>query len=269
MIAGYNHPMRQALPTVLAVVGRLIVDARTRARWSQRELARRSGISQSRISRIERWRSPNVSLATIDRLLIVLGVRYRLEADLPAVALRQRDFVHAWMMGSLRRRLARAGFAVEGEVEIGGDRSRGWIDVLAFRPEDRLLVVGEIKSDLVDIGDLERQVGWYEREAVAAARRRGWRPARVISAVFLLETEANDERVRANALPLRQAFPGRGALLQRVLAGEPPTERRYLVMIDPASRATSWVLPTRVDRRRSTAPYRDYADAARKASGRT
>jgi transcriptional regulator with XRE-family HTH domain len=260
--------MRQVVPTVLVVVGHLIVEARTRARLSQRELARRSGISQSRISRIERARSPNVSLATIDRLFTVLGIRYRLDADLPTVATRQRDLVHAWMNGSLRRRLTREAFEVRGEVEVGGDRSRGWIDVLAWRPADRLLLVGEVKSDLVDIGDLERQVGWYERAASAAARRYGWRPARVIAAVFLLETEANDQRVQDNARLLAQAFPGRAVAFQRVLDGGLPNERRFLVMIDPASRAASWVLPTKVDRRRRTAPYIDYADAANRARRR-
>jgi transcriptional regulator with XRE-family HTH domain len=251
---------------VLLDVGRAIAEARTRARWTQRELQRRSGVSQPEICRIERGRSPSLRLETLDRLLTVLGVRYRLDFDLPGTPLLQRDFVHAWALGSLRRRLGRMGFVVPGEVEIGGDRSRGWIDTLAFRPADRLLAVGEFKSDLIDIGGLERQVGWYEREAAIAAARRGWRPRRVITIAFLLATQANDVRVRGNVRILGEAFPGRANELEAVLAGADPINRRYLVTIDPASRSPKWVQPTSIERPRRMSPYRDYADAARRAA---
>ncbi|HET7473703.1 MAG TPA: helix-turn-helix transcriptional regulator [Candidatus Limnocylindrales bacterium] len=253
---------------MLVDVGRVIADARSRARWSQRELSRRSGVSQAEICRVERAGSSKVSLATLDHLLSVLGVRYRFEFDVPGSPVRQRDAVHAWALGSLRRRLGRMGFDVAGEVEIGGDRSRGWIDVLAFRGVDGLLAVGEFKSDLVDLGALERQVAWYEREATMAASRRGWRPSRVISVAFVLATAVNDDRVKANAALLREAFPGRAQDLEHAFARGGPAHRRFLVMIDPASRSPSWILPTAIERPRRTPPYRDYADAARRAARR-
>lgn len=194
---------------VLIDIGRVIAEARKRARWTQRELSRRSGVSQPEICRIERGRSPGVRLVTVDRLLSVPGVRYRIDFDLPGAPIRQRDLVHAWGLGALRRRSGRMTFEVLGEVEIGGDRSRGWIDLLGYRSSDRLLVLGEFKSDLLDVGELERQVGWYEREVIGAAKRRGWHPRRVLTVAFLLASEANDAAVRANSVLLGQAFPGR------------------------------------------------------------
>ena len=262
--------MSRATPILaLVAVGRAIADGRARVGWSQRELARRSGVVQSRISLIERGRAAGVSVRLIDRVFVALGIRYHLEFDLPAVQPIQRDRVHAWAIGSLRRRLQREGFVVAVEVEVGGDRSRGWIDALAYRPSDRVLLIGEFKSVAPDIGAIERQVGWYEREAIAVAARRGWRPSRVVSVLFLLATTENDNRVADNAAVLGDSFPGRARDLQPVFNGERPAHRRYLVMVDPGSRSRTWVLPTRVDRRRRDAPYRDYLAAARHAPSTT
>src|SRR5689334_7117719 len=105
-------------PPVLLDLGHTVAEARTRARWTQRELARRSKVSQSQICRIERGGSASLSLTTVDRLLTVLGVRYRFAFDLPRPPARQHDLVHAWGLGALRRRLRRMGFEVHGEVEI-------------------------------------------------------------------------------------------------------------------------------------------------------
>ena len=50
---------------------------RQRRRLSQAELARRSGVSQATISRIEAGKTRGVDLATLDRLARALGVSPR------------------------------------------------------------------------------------------------------------------------------------------------------------------------------------------------
>jgi transcriptional regulator with XRE-family HTH domain len=50
---------------------------RERRRWSQAELARRAGIGQSAISKIEAGKTKGVDLATLDRLARALGVSPR------------------------------------------------------------------------------------------------------------------------------------------------------------------------------------------------
>ena len=114
-----------------------------------------------------------------------MGAALTLDAKAPFLAkLRQRDVVHAKCSAHVARRLERTGWRVATEVEVGGDRSRGWIDVLAWHPATGLLLVIEIKTELHDLGAIERSLGWYEREAWAAARQIGWRPRRVLAACW-------------------------------------------------------------------------------------
>jgi hypothetical protein len=152
---------------------------------------------------------------------------------------------------------------------VGGDRSRGWIDLLAFHPVSGVLLVIEIKTEIRDLGQIERSLGWYEREAWAAARRFGWRPTRAIGCLLLLATDANDVRVGANRSSFDLGFPLRTRHLGPVLAGgAPPSERgRVVALIDPRSRRRSWWRTLRIDGRRSPAPYLDYADFMRSVGG--
>ena len=121
-----------------------------------------------------------MTLGATQRIFDALGVRATLRTELPIVdrSPPQADAVHSWLCGYVGRRLASAGFEVRHEVEIGTGRFRGWVDVMGYRPADRSLVTTEIKTDLPDIGSLQRTTAWYEREAWAAARRFGWRPNR-------------------------------------------------------------------------------------------
>jgi hypothetical protein len=151
------------------------------------------------------------------------------------------------------------------EVEVGGDRSRGWIDVLAYHPATGWLLVIEIKTEIHDLGAIERSLGWYERDAIIAARRLGWRPTHTIGCLLLLATAANDARASANHVPIRVEFPTRARELAGLIkagSGERPLGRA-VAMIDPLSRRTDWLRPLRQDGRRQPAPYMDYADFMR------
>jgi transcriptional regulator with XRE-family HTH domain len=248
---------------LLDVVGETVKTTRKNARWSQRELSRRSGVSQAQICRIERGTCRNLEVGVIDRLFVALGIRYWLAADVPRVTRPQSDQVHARCSAYSTRRLVSDGWLVKREVEIGTDRSRGWIDILAFHPGSGVLLVIEIKTELPDLGAVERSMNWYEREAVRAARRFGWRPSWVGSALLLLHSRANDERVMSARSVIQIGFPGRARELQGVVRGEEPRNGRFVAMIDPRSRRAAWLRSTRSDGRRSRAAYVDYIDAAR------
>jgi hypothetical protein len=125
----------------------------------------------------------------------------------------------------------------------------------------------EVKTELLDLGAIERTMGWYEREAVAAARRLGWRPLRSASALLVLDSEANDRAIRAARDVLARAFAGRATALRRVVSGEDAVDgARFLSSIDPRSRRSVWLRTTTTDGRRTAAPYADYADALRHLS---
>jgi len=141
----------------------------------------------------------------------------------------------------------------------------GWIDLLAYHPDRGLVLVIEIKTEIRDLGAIERTLGWYEREAWVAARRLGWRPNKVVGCLFLLATEMNEARIGDNQASFSAGFRIRAGELGRIMSNEMPTPReaRALALIDPRSRRQNWLRPSRHDGRPTPAPYVDYADFMR------
>jgi hypothetical protein len=169
------------------------------------------------------------------------------------------------MSAYVSRRLREAGWYAAVEVEILAGTARGWIDILAFLPSAGTLLVIELKSELVDVGALQRQVGWYEREAREAARRLGWTVRAVVTCAVLLDSEAIASALRFNRATFEQEFPIRASELDVILregADAPAftSLRRGVAVIDPRSRRKRWLRPTAIDRRRSNAAYLGYAD---------
>jgi transcriptional regulator with XRE-family HTH domain len=248
---------------------RLCRDQRRRLRLTQAELGRRVGVTRGHIANIELGRS-DPSLELMERIATALDLEIDLVARPPMVvgAERQRDLVHARCSGYVDRRFRGAGWLTAREVEIVQGRWHGWIDLLAFDPGAGTLIVVEIKTQVTDIGALERQVGWYERSAFRVARGNGWQPRRVevwVLALASLEVEAT---LRVNREVLAGAFPARArqmrGLLERV---EHPVMGRGLALIDPTIRRSAWLLPSRLEGRRSPPPYLGYADAVRRLGG--
>ncbi|HEX3428598.1 MAG TPA: helix-turn-helix domain-containing protein [Candidatus Limnocylindrales bacterium] len=252
---------------VLSSLADAVRTERLKRGWSQRELSRRTGVPQSRISLIERTRIDDVRLSTIERLMAPMGARYWLAIDVPGIApRRQGDLVHSLCSAHVERRLKAAGWLVAREVEIGGDRSRGWIDLLTFEPVTATLCVIEVKSEIHDVGAIERTMNWYRREAWVAARRLGWRPKIAGAALLVLQSAANDRLISVNRDVFGSSFPVRSdALRAAILRTAPLPNESGLAMIDPRSRRSNWLRPTRIDGRRSAAPYVDYIDFVRLA----
>ena len=222
-------------------------------------------MSVSFVSRFERGIPQAVTLDATERMFEALGVRAQLHVELPVVDgdRRQIDAVHAWACAHVGRRLTSLGWNVRHEVEIGVGRFRGWIDVLGYREADRALLTNEVKTDLPDIGGLQRTTSWYEREAWHAARRIGWRPIRQVVAVLALDSQEVEGRIRANRAILAAAFPAGAHALSAWLVqpGQMPAGR-CLALIDPASRAQRWLRPSRSEGRRTRSRYVNYTDAA-------
>jgi len=243
-----------------------VANLRQTVGWTQAELGRRAHVSQSFVSRVEHALLPDLSFADATRLLEAMGGRLTVGVSAPFLADRelQRDPAHARCTAYVTARLKSDGWLTATEVEIGGDRSRGWIDVLAYHPERWLMLVIEIKTEIRDLGAIERTLGWYEREAWTAGRRLGWRPIQVTGCLLLLATEMNDARIKDNQAALTAGFPVRASELQRILANEvPPWKARAIALIDPRSRRRDWLRPSRLDGRSTPAPYVDYADFMR------
>lgn len=258
--------MRDQGHSVVAV-GSIVRRIRTTIGWSQRELGRRAAISQSMVCLVERGGLRDLTFSTASALLNAMGARLVVDVDAPYLGdrARQRDPAHARIGAYVVRRLGRAGWQTRVEVEVGGDRSRGWIDLLAYHPVSRWMLVIEIKTEIHDLGQIERSLGWYEREAWNSARRFGWRPAREIGCLLLLATDANDLRIASNRASIEVGFPLRARHLATVASGgtDSLVAGRAIVMVDPHSRRRAWCSALALDGRRSPAPYRDYVDFMR------
>lgn len=251
-------------------IGTIVLDGRLRRGMSKSELAERSGVSRQMVAAVE----ADTANPTLD---IVAALLDGLRLDIEVVArgpvnigpTRQRDPAHARCSAYLQRRFDAAGWLTAREVRIEDGRYVGWIDLLAFHEASGTLLIIEIKTRIDDLGAIERSIDWYQRAAVGAARRLGWTPTRAAPWLVALATDEVDEGIRANRSALALSFPVRAAEMSAMMtdpAGS--TLGRGLALIDPRSRRREPLMRTRVDGRRSAAPYEGYADFMRRSSRR-
>jgi DNA-binding XRE family transcriptional regulator len=245
-------------------------ETRTDLDITQRELAASVGVSRAHIAAIETGRA-NPSLELVSRIGAALGLELELIGRRQVVIGRanHRDLVHARCSGYVDRRLRTAGWLTRREVEVVHGRSHGWVDLLAFDPRTRTLLIVEVKTSIEDVGAIERQLGWYERSAGTLAQRFGWMPRTVRAWLLVLASAEVDATITAQRDVIRQAFPLRAVSMRATLAGTEITvpAGRGLALIDPSSRRRDWLIACRSDGRRTPLPYRDHRHAAERLGG--
>ena len=197
----------------------------------QVDVARRAGVSQATVSRLERGRLDAVPLAQVAEVADVLGVRL--------------DLVPRWRGGDLDRLLnarhaalhqATAGWFVQRwpgwelapEVSFSVYGERGVVDLFAWFPEQRALLVVELKTELVDLNELVGTLDRKRRLAREIVQDRGWQPDVVGGWVVVSASRATRRHVAQHAAFLRAALPDDGS-----------TGRRWLTKPDRALKALS------------------------------
>jgi transcriptional regulator with XRE-family HTH domain len=200
-------------------IGRLLRAVRHRGNLRQVDLAAAVGVHQGVISDLELGRLEAVGLATARRVAGHLGVRLVVSAY--------------WKGGEADRLLDRAHASiVEFVVEILRDRAwdirpeftfnvygdRGSVDILAWHPKERILLIIEVKSTLTDLQDLLATLSRKRRVVPRAAQEQlGWVPAHVAVLVVAAGTTGNRGVVSRHASTFDSALPERSHEVRRWL----------------------------------------------------
>jgi len=208
--------MRHDVPMDDRAIGRAIRALRVRKRRRQSDVADEIGLSQQTISRLESGTLGGATLDTLRRVANALDARVVIDlrwqgADLDRLVGARHSAMHE-VLATLFTGLP--GWVALPEVSFAVFGERGVIDILAWHPSTRSLLVIEIKTELADLqetlGTLDRKV----RVAAGVARERGWDPATVSAWLVIAEGSTNRARVNAHRAFLRAALPADGPELR-------------------------------------------------------
>jgi transcriptional regulator with XRE-family HTH domain len=196
---------------------------RIRLGWRQSDLAARCGVSTSTISRIERGHIDELSLATLRHVAAALEIRLDLVprwrgGDLDRLLNARHSALHEQVARDLARH---AGVIFQPEVSFAFFSERGVIDILAFHPARRALLVIELKTDIADVNELVGTIDRKARHALKIAAERGWAVGSDVTVsvwVIVAPGRTNRRRVHAHTAMLRAAFPLDGRTVGRWLA---------------------------------------------------
>ena len=195
-------------------LGRLARVLRVRQRHTQVALAARAGVSRRAVSLLETGRAQALRVREVDAIVGSLAGRLDLRLLWNGPELdRLLDEAHAALGVAVKRRLERWGWLVRVEVSYSRYGERGRIDLLAFHPATRVLLVIELKSELVDVQSLLGSLDVKVRLAPAIVERFGWTPRAVLPAIVFLEHSATRKRLaRVDTLFDRFDLRGKAAL---------------------------------------------------------
>jgi transcriptional regulator with XRE-family HTH domain len=195
-------------------VGLTLRSIRTRKRWRQADLAEKAGVSRWVVMRIERGRVAGVPVDKVRRVAAALDaqidmhVRWR-GGDLARLINSRHAAMHEAMARFFDRQ---SPWLAEPEVSFSIWGERGTIDILAWHPLARAVLIVELKSELVDINDLLGTLDRKRRLATQVAETRGFHPALIGTWLVVADSRTNRNAVAAHRAAIRNKLPtdGRG-----------------------------------------------------------
>lgn len=183
-------------------------------------MARRAGVSQGVVSLLERGHLEEVSLAKLRAIARALDAEFVVQLRWRGGDLdRLLDEGHASLVGAIVDLLKQSGWHVRVEVSYAVYAERGSIDVLAWHPGSRTLLVVEVKTELVSVEETLRKHDEKVRLASAIARQQlHWQTTSVARILVLPELSTARRRVERHRSAMGSAYPMRGPQLRRWLA---------------------------------------------------
>lgn len=209
---------------------------RRRRGWRQRDVAERAGVSQQQVSVIELGRLGEVDLETLRRVAASLDATVDLAPRWRGPELAQLlDADHAKLVDRAVAVLAECGWDVVVEWSFNHFGERGSIDILGWKAAERALLVSEVKSRLVEVGEMHAGVDRKCRVASALVpKERGWQPSTVGAVVILPGEPTVYDAVRRHAATFDASFPARTNDVRRWIR-QPVGPLRGLWFLAPTS----------------------------------
>lgn len=199
--------------------GRGVRALRLRKRWRQDDLAAAADVSRGVIGRIESGHAERVTIATLDKVAAALGGRVACRLTWNGEGLdRLLDAEHAAIVEAVVRTLRVSEWLVATEVSFSIYGERGSIDVLAFHPEERVVLVVEVKSVVPDVQATLVALDRKERLARQIARERGWEAVAVARLLVVGENRTARRRIEAHSATFGNMFPHRAREIRGWLA---------------------------------------------------
>jgi transcriptional regulator with XRE-family HTH domain len=200
-------------------LGQAIRALRRHRGWTQVDLARRARVSQASISRAETGQASRLTMRTVERVAEALGARLSVRVYWHGEELdRLLDAAHAGIVDQVVAILVANGWEVVPEATFNHFGERGSIDVLAWHPGHRALLIIEVKSVVPDVQALLGGVDRKARIAPALAEARGWRVRTISSVIVLPDDRTARRRVESFAATFDRAYPARTRDVRRWMA---------------------------------------------------
>jgi len=220
-------------------IGRLFRAIRLRLGWRQLDVSEKAQVSRALYSAIERGHLDRVPLGTLRRIAAVLEIRLPIEPSWRGGQIeRVLSGRHAAMEERITAMLVAAGWEVRPEASFNNFGERGVIDLVAWHPGRRTLLLVEIKTELVDPSGLLMVTDRRRRLAGVIARDSGWGPAIVAQWVVLADGRTNHRRVAEYRSLLRAAFPADGRSVPAWLRDPAAPVAALWFLPDAAGRST-------------------------------
>lgn len=217
-------------------------------------------MSRTWVSRIERGHLGEVPLDVVRAVATPLEIRVEIQPRARAIDLDRvvngrhaalAEFVIGWL-GAI------PGWAVRPEVSFSEFGERGVIDVLGWHAGTRVLLVVELKTELIDFGEVLGTLDRKHRLAPQVARRLGWDAVDASCCLLVGDSMTNRRRAADHGSLLRAALPNDGRELLGWLR-KPVGEVRALRFVSDVRKGharSAFSAPTRVRPRKSPASAR-------------
>lgn len=236
---------------------------RQRRRLTQRQLGSRARVSASVICRIERGHADRVAAHTLVRVAAALDARIDVRLLWQGEGLdRLLDTRHARLADLVLEILSSNDWEVATEASFNVYGERGSIDILAYHPTTRSLLVVEIKSVVPDMQSMLGALDRKGRLARDVARERGWEVGSVSRLLVLPNDRTARRRVEDHGATFRTALPARTVEVRRWLARPMGTIHGVMFVSDVRQAVTRHRVHPATARSRGTtrrAPRRDPA----------